>query len=581
MPRSTRSREAFAGGDVPGYFGGMFLGHTTDPDGIDAPAVVEIRRAQFFSGAEPYPEGDPRNDVERYDLISGSGTPTRETPKAADYRYVISAGPFRSLAPDTSLTFQTAFVIGNGRDGMIANAVQAQVIYDGAWRDADENDLTGSRGAELCLQPDVADAGIVFWDNPCDSIPDETQFDYPGYCAPEVYVDNDCDECTPLATESDPGPETLVNWVGTVAPAPPGTNTDEGAVGVTNPSGDKKVVLEWNNLSELKADPIQRRILFEGYRIWRVEGWRRPVGSTGPSPDEWQLISQYVLNPEEDPDTCFVPDPKVAGGFVPFTFNTSSFLGNWNPADPDGLLPDDPCEACPQFCWPNRNFLLNENLLPEEGGIATGDTTPGQQFADLYPVGRYRYEDREGIKNGMLYFYDVTAFSAWTEVTVSAEGDSVSRNFELSGRPAAREEQAVVPSWPAQDSKNEVYVVPNPYVQGDRTVLPWGWDLIPSDSDPTGTRIAFANLPEGRNIIKVYSLAGDLVQTLDQSVDGNNGDRLLEPREPERSGYRRWCLPVYRADGEPGNQGGTICRHSIAPRRWTRRPGVWCKEVGT
>jgi hypothetical protein len=54
-------------------------------------------------------------------------------------------------------------------------------------------------------------------------------------------------------------------------------------------------------------------------------------------------------------------------------------------------------------------------------------------------------------------------------------------------------------------------------------VLPWGWDLIPSDQDPTGTRLAFTNLPIGRNVIKIYTLAGDLVETLDVRATGENG----------------------------------------------------------
>ncbi len=74
-----------------------------------------------------------------------------------------------------------------------------------------------------------------------------------------------------------------------------------------------------------------------------------------------------------------------------------------------------------------------------------------------------------------------------------------------------------------EDTKNEVYVVPNPYIQGDRTVLPWGWDLLPSNADPTGTRIAFTNLPRGQNTIKVFSLAGDLVQTIQHRAEGQSG----------------------------------------------------------
>jgi hypothetical protein len=511
------------GGDVPGFFGGMFLGHTTDPNGIEAPSQVRIRRARFFAGGSaPYPDGDPRNDNEAYDLISGEGVPlSNETVKVEDYRYVISAGPFRSLPADTFLTFQTAFVIGEGRGGLIDNAVQAQLIYDGAWRNADENDQTGAGGKELCVRPRTLGETFAVWDDPCDTTGTETRFNWPGFCDPTVYVNNDCDGCTPLASEDEPGPEQLVHWVGTVAPPPPLTNADGSGVGIS-PGGNRSVRLQWDNLSELKADPIQRKLLFEGYRIWRVEGWRRPVGSTGPSTEEWQLVAQIVRHPDSPPDTCWVQDPKVAGARIPFLFNTRNFLGNWVPDDPGGILPDDPCVACPDFCWPNRNFLVDETLVPIETGIATGDTTPGFERADLYPVGRYNYVDAAGIKNGMIYFYDVTAFSAWDDIQVSGT-DTLVRHFELGGRPVARETQRIVPAWSAQDTKNEIYVVPNPYVQGDRTILPWGWDLIPSDSDPTGTRLAFANLPIGRNVIKVYTLGGDLVQTIDHNSETASG----------------------------------------------------------
>lgn len=498
----------------------MFLGHTIDPLGLSAPDEVGIRRAQFFSSSDPYPEGDPRNDIERYDLISGQGVPQRETSKPADYRYVISAGPFESLPPDTFLTFQTAFVVGQGKDGMIDNAIQAQLIFDGVWRNADLSDETGAGGAETCIRP-PGTAGSVEYVSPCDTTGTSIRIDWPGYCAPSTYVDDDCEGCTPLATRTEPGPETRVNWVGTVAPAPPATNTDGTSVSV-NPGGNRRVVLQWDNLSELKADPIQRRILFEGYRIWRVEGWNRPVGSTGPAPEEWQKIAEFVRHPLVPPDICRVQDPEIANATISFAFSYD-YLGNWEPTDPRNALPDDPCEACPEFCWPNRPFYVDDTVDTLEV-VATGDTTPGFGTAERYDIGRYTFVDDAGIKNGMIYFYDVTAFSAWDEVTVNAQGDTTGvRHFELSGRPAAREQQRVVPTWPAQDSKDEIYVVPNPYVQSDRTVLPWGWDLIPSNSDPTGTRIAFTDLPIGRNVIKIYTLAGDLVETIETRSTGENG----------------------------------------------------------
>ena len=45
--------------------------------------------------------------------------------------------------------------------------------------------------------------------------------------------------------------------------------------------------------------------------------------------------------------------------------------------------------------------------------------------------------------------------------------------------------------------------------------------LLPSEDDPTGVRIRFANLPASRNTIKIYSLSGDLVQTIEH--DGMSG----------------------------------------------------------
>jgi hypothetical protein len=506
------------GGDVPGFFGGMFLGHTVDPLGVTAPSRVGIRRGRFYSADE----GDPPNDIERYRLISGEGVPSGVTTRPGDYRYIMSAGPFVSLPPDTFLTFQTAFVIGDGLSGMIENAVQAQVIFDGAWRNVDECKQTGVEGRETCLRP-AGSATSVLWNDPCDSLDTEERIDWAGYCAPDNFRDNDCDECTPRQSEN--GHETRINWVGTVAPPPPNTNTGSGldpSLLARPAAGNRRVVLQWDNLSELKADPIQRRILFEGYRVWRVEGWQRPVGSTGPSPEEWQMLEQIVRHPVTPPDTCLVPNPRVAGDFIVYTFN-QDYLGNWAPQDPNNVLPDDACDACPHFCWPYRPFFRDTTLAPLQTGIATADTTPGMETADLYPIGYYTYVDTAGVKNGMIYFYDVTAFSAWDEEIETPSGDIIVRHFELSGRPAARETEAVVPTWPAQDTKNEIYVVPNPYVQGDRSVVPWGWDLIPSKPDPTGTRIAFTNLPVGRNVIKIYTLSGDLVQTIENRSTGENG----------------------------------------------------------
>ena len=53
------------------------------------------------------------------------------------------------------------------------------------------------------------------------------------------------------------------------------------------------MLLQWDNSSELRVDPITGLNLFEGYRIWRVDNWQRPEGSIGPSTEEWMKIGEF------------------------------------------------------------------------------------------------------------------------------------------------------------------------------------------------------------------------------------------------------------------------------------------------
>ena len=139
------------------------------------------------------------------------------------------------------------------------------------------------------------------------------------------------------------------------------------------------------------------------------------------------------------------------------------------------------------------------------------ETRPFNQA--IYPVGRYRYEDTAGIINGKLYFYAVTAFGV-TQITNAVTGQL--EDIELSGLPSAVEAEAIVPRWDAQSSCDQVKVVPNPYRGGA------AWDLNPSERDPTGTKIAFRDLPQAISTIRIYTLAGDLIQEVEH--DGQDGD---------------------------------------------------------
>ena len=165
--------------------------------------------------------------------------------------------------------------------------------------------------------------------------------------------------------------------------------------------------------------------------------------------------------------------------------------------------------------------------MPPIDTVATGDRA--HPFEARYGIGRYRFTDDKGLKNGMVYFYDVTAFARRKEPvsrTIITPDGVVSIvidhwvDVESGGVPSATEAEAVVPRWEPSVAVEDVFVVPNPYVAGRQ---PAGWDLAGNDADPTGTRIAFAGLPEGSSTIRIYTLAGDLVQTLEHDSRTGGG----------------------------------------------------------
>jgi len=131
-----------------------------------------------------------------------------------------------------------------------------------------------------------------------------------------------------------------------------------------------------------------------------------------------------------------------------------------------------------------------------------------QEALPQYPVGLYRYEDTE-VKNGFVYFYSVTAHDS-------------SQNGPTEGRKSAVEAEGVVPQAATMKGKG-VWVVPNPYKGYQRIQeRPSTWDLTPNATDPTGTHIDFMGMPPGAWTIRIYTVAGDLVQEL------HSGDAVNE-----------------------------------------------------
>jgi hypothetical protein len=91
-------------GDVPGWFGGLFLGHSTDPAGLVAPPDVGIRTFVWF--AQGGSIRDPENDFERYELLSRNAAPPRAvhpgSPRTARLPLRARGGAVLQLLPTPS-----------------------------------------------------------------------------------------------------------------------------------------------------------------------------------------------------------------------------------------------------------------------------------------------------------------------------------------------------------------------------------------------------------------------------------------------------------------------------------------------
>ena len=468
------------GGDVDGYAGVMFLGHKTDKTGVTAPESVKVATVRWFSSTAPYPEGDPKTDIERYDLMASHRIPNRNTTTPRDYRFLLCAGPFPRVEPGEVLPFQTAFVVGDGFEGMMRNAIAAQRIYNGQYfnivTDTKYDDLgwgwNGKETLEKCPDPGC----YKCLDNDCDSLTACVIIKEGG----ELAVDADCNKCTGVQ-----GAESLVRWVGSTAPPPPGWNNDpelEPAVKarVTAPAGDRKVTLQWDNGSEVLPDPLTGLFRFEGYRIWKAANWQRPVGETGPATDLWMLLGDFCLHPV---DSLGANSPK-------YLLNTQQWGGD------------------------TTYVICDTSMTPvdtSDFAVPIAGTSP-QQFDTvtvyLYPIGRYNFQDQNVI-NGMVYFYSVTPYSKWWD-------EKAETWVEIQTQPASSEDIAIIPRADAQDKLGNITVVPNPYLGSA------SWDLTPSDVDPTGTKLGFFGLPKAKSTLRIFSLSGDLIRELEH--DGTGGD---------------------------------------------------------
>ncbi len=598
---------------VDGYFGIVFLGHDVDPTGRRAPTRVGMRTFQKFQGQAAFDQGgDPTNDDERYQLLGAEAADwdgNTLTNKEADFRFLVSAGPFEILEPDQTLQFQVAMVVGPGLgssaggEGLLANCAEAALTWYGIYVNDIPNQvsneggaeiITGHLGRETMLCKD--DFDITAWENFAPDFMDtscvnaewligqqltaEDEFDFTTEledgtletktCA--MFNMDNCFECTrqsghlcgpedfegatPTWKCNDPnaesfsgctgvnGEETQIHWLVGMAPPPP--------LGLRLWPTDGQVHVFWDDNSENVKDIRLQQIDFESYRIWRADNWDRPFGSSvvnGPEGDLWKLIAEY------DKINSFVSYRNVDTGTGVFTYYDTIPLGMNTGLEPIKYTPrclsnpayEGLAEAMQVIVDADHNNDLRERpdirlsdgtIDPDYRGLVYWENSPAVLDTFFWVASReedrvrriqpkrsvqfYEYVDPD-VHNGFLYFYSVTASDHELLPGENEFDIDLPTGPGLVGDPGSSFTHTT-PGTMAQTAEERareganIYVFPNP---ATREALHEFQELNANGDDPTGVRVDFTNLPMAHNTIKIFTAAGDLVQTIDH--DGTNG----------------------------------------------------------
>ncbi|MCE9626877.1 MAG: hypothetical protein K8R56_03045, partial [Candidatus Eisenbacteria bacterium] len=584
---------------TPGAPHFLLLDHTIDPTGVTGPKTVGFRAFRSFPGGQPYVQGgNPTIDQQRFELMSSveniandPGTPAQngfinalQGDQKGDYAEWASIGPWlhwgagatlectvaigvRTGDLRTATTYAADYIaraalyktnsdgsevwaVTSGQD-LIAkypaldNALAAQIAFEGAYESKPGwPTLPDFHGREAAVK---APTGQIITVQGCEDHDPSPRFVND---RTYQYFDFDCDYCTGAYSRSKGG---LFHrtWLAESPPPSPNTNLTTTYNYTDNPDrrfapgGDGTITLAWDNLSELSSDPKTGWMDFKGYKIWKVSNWTRPVGSGGPAEDDWTLLAEYrqftggpsnrqriVVAPGDTITQC----PNIYIPQVGDSVRICLDRGDLFDLQSGDVIKADPSVLC-----------IGYPVCQADSGFAVGTSAPAPKVGVIkYPVGRYRYVDRN-VKNGFIYFYSVTAFDS----TGFGTGKT-----ELNGRRSAVEAEGIVPQV-AANLDREVWVVPNPY-RGLRAIAdrPSAWDLTPNASDPTGTHIDFMGLPSGKWNIKIFTLSGDWVASIssDDPVNastrnstiidsqGNAHQNVNRQQDTQNDGQARWNL---------------------------------------
>jgi hypothetical protein len=237
--------------------------------------------------------------------------------------------------------------------------------------------------------------------------------------------------------------------------------------------------------------------------------WLDP-GSAPPAPGYHVAPGDHAVAVAWDNQPEILVKAGLAGGGG-YTFDGYRLyrLSDWTRQSP--LPPPDRWEQIASF---GPDSLNGEAPL-----AAVTDTTVPYDFIRYgqkhYPIGRYRLTD-PNVLNGFSYVYLVTAVASRVVQVGGALGQT--RTDRVESPLAASIDSIVVPQITPATAAGRVWVVPNPY----RASAPWERPAVPGD---VFTRhVDFMGLPRAPCVIKIWTLAGDLVARLDHDGTGGSGE---------------------------------------------------------
>jgi len=454
------------------------LSHTTDPLGYIVNFAFDGAREAFAAaraprrdtafaysvysqGLPPRQGGPPNLDVDRYAALRGElAQATTEQP--GDYAVLLSCGPFRVLGPGQSISFEMAFIAGENADSLVASATSARL----AWRGTGQNLQPDQRSDQF----DVGDTGINGHEI-CYEPPAGIEFHYDPNCPPKFFFSNDY--------KPPPDPALWLHETDAVYSA-----------------GH----CVW---SDLDCDACTGLTGAESRLHWFLSAPAPPQPTVRSTPGDREVTVEWDNLPELLADANVVPGaPWKFWGYRVYR------LDQWKR---ESLLP-------PTSTWQQIvSFAVDTTLGARPISDILVDSVAYDSIAyerRHYPVGRYRFVDTK-VQDGFDYHYVV---STVVQRNVTVTGTTRVELLESPFRPqfAGVVRPRVEAGGGTMRSDGKVWVVPNPF----KANAPWERQPVPGDAFTR--HVDFFGLPRAQARIRIYTLAGDLVQVIDH--DGTAGD---------------------------------------------------------